>query len=94
MIAWLNAYKNLVLLGVGAAFVVFVFAAGARHNERKHEAATAELNAPILEQRGKDEAELAAEAKAAETVDTSVKGALAQKCLATEETAKLLAGVR
>jgi hypothetical protein len=90
----LNLYAMLALVVLGGTIVTGIFMAGARHNELRHEAAAAEVNAPIIEQRGKDEAELAAEKAAAERADAAVAGAISQVCPVTEATANLLASVK
>jgi hypothetical protein len=94
MLKSLNLSAMAALVVLGGMAVAGIFMAGARHNELRHEAATAEVNAPIIEQRGKDEAELAAEKAAAERADAAVAGAISQVCPVTEETARLLASVK
>lgn len=89
-----NLYAYGALVALGALIVVGIFNAGARHNQMRHDSATAKVNLPIVEQRGKDEAEIAAEAEASKKSDAVVAGAISQQCVLTSETAKLLASVR
>lgn len=89
-----NFYAIGLAVVVVVLIVVGIFNAGARHNEAKHEKATVATNKVIVEARGKDEAELDAEAKAAETVDASVKANLKQTLILNEGTAKLLGSVK
>lgn len=90
----LNIYGYAAVAILGGLIVIGLFNAGARHNQMQHDNATAQVNAPILEQRGKDEAELAAEAAAAKNTDAAVAGAISQMCPATAETVRLMASVR
>lgn len=98
MIALISAYKNLIAIGaliaLGGTIVTGIYVAGIRHEQRKWALEMAERNKPIIEQRGKDEAELAAEAAAAANTDAAVAGAISQMCPATAETARLMASVR
>src|SRR5262245_34728788 len=97
-LSWLNATKNLWLLGIavalGGAIVSGIYMSGVRHEQRKWALEMAERNKPILEQRGKDEAEIASGEEAGKAVDAAVKGSLSQACVLTPETAKLLASVK
>jgi outer membrane murein-binding lipoprotein Lpp len=92
--SWLNAYKNVLLIAIGAAVVGLIFTAGIRHEARKHEAATARVNLPIVEARGRDEAEIAANDQAAKVADAAVAAGVTQTCPLNAPTAKLLAEVR
>ena len=85
-----NLYAVLAIL----ALVVVIYSAGGGHERRKADAVVAKVNKPILEQRGKDEAELAAEADKAKTVDELVKAALSKRFILDAETAALLAKVK
>jgi hypothetical protein len=97
-LAFLNANKNIV----GAAFLVLLgvmivtgsYSAGKRSERNKQAAETAKVNAIIVEDRGKDEAEIAAEAAAADKIDKAVKAALKQRFVLDEETARLLGSVK
>jgi hypothetical protein len=98
MIAIVSAYKNVIAIGaliaLGGLIVTGIYTAGIRHEQRKWALEMASRNAPILEQRGKDEAELAAGAEAAKAVDTAVAAGVTQSCILTPQSAKLLAEVR
>lgn len=93
-LSWLNATKNLWLIGAGAALVMGIFVAGQVHEKRKTEAEIAAVNVPIAEQRGKDEAEIAAERDAASRTDAVVSANLKQSLILNEETARLVNSVR
>lgn len=93
-LSFLNAYKNLVLLGVGAAFVAAVFFTGVKYEQRKDDAEIAAVNVPLAKQAGKDEAEVAANDEAGKATDAVVAGAIAQTCVLTPETVKMLAGLK
>jgi hypothetical protein len=93
LLPWLKS-PNLWLVAGILAMVLVIFSAGQRYEERKTEAEVAAVNVPIAEQRGKDEAEVAAEAAAAKTSDAVVSEAIKQTCVLTAETAKLLGEVR
>jgi hypothetical protein len=90
----LNLYAVVALIGLGGVIVSGIFIAGERHNQRKHEAAAARINVPLAEMRGRDEAEVAAETRAAKATDDAIAGAVQQQCILTEDTARLLASVR
>ena len=101
-LAFLNANKNIV----GAAFLVLLgvmivtgsYSAGKRSERNKQAAETAAINSVIVEDRGKDEAEIAVEAAAAAKIDAAVKAELKLKAnerfILDEETAALLASVK
>lgn len=89
-----NFYAVVALLAVGGLIVTGIFRVGANYNEGKHVQATAETNAVIVEDRGKDEAELTAAAETAKHLDGVTRGLLKQQLILTEETAVLLGGVR
>lgn len=98
MIAIVSAYKNVIAIGaliaLGGLIVTGIYTAGIRHEQRKWALEMASRNAPILEQRGKDEAELAAGAEAAKAVDTAVAAGVTMACPLNEATARLLASVK
>lgn len=91
ILSWLKATNTYlyaiaaVLIGVG-----LVFNAGQRSERNANAAEVAAVNAPIVEQRGKDEAELAAEALAAEMRDRLFASAPRQVFILDEETARAL----
>lgn len=88
----INLYAALGLVLVGGLIVTGIFNAGANYNEGKHERATAQTNTLIVEQRGKDEVEMAAEKLAAEMRDKVFASSPRQKLILDEATAKLLGG--
>jgi hypothetical protein len=90
----INLYAMLALVAVGGLIVTGIFRAGVKYEQRKDEAEMAKINAPIIEQRGKDEADLTAEAKAAETIDAAVKANIKQKLVLDQDTARLLGSIR
>lgn len=90
----LNLYAMVALVVLGGVIVTGIFRAGANYNEAKHERATEKINKVIVEDRGKDEAEISAEAAANAKIDEAVKAALKQRFVLDEETAALLASVR
>ena len=92
--SWLNATKNLWLIGIGVAVAIMIYVAGGHNNELRTASEVAAVNVPIAEQRGEDTAQMAAEDAAGKKVDAVVSGAISQACVLTEETAKLLASVR
>jgi hypothetical protein len=98
MIAVISAYKNIIALGalvvLGGLIVSGIYMAGVRHEQRKWALEMADRNKDLAEQRGKDEAEIAAGDKAGKAADAVVAGAVSQSCVLTEQTAKLLASVR
>jgi hypothetical protein len=89
-----NFYAIGLAVIVGGLIVTGIFRAGVKYEQRKDEAEMAKINAPIIEQRGKDETELAAEAKAAETIDAAVKAKLKQTLILDGETATWLGMVK
>ena len=93
MIPWLKSPNLYAVLGI-LAIVVLIFNVGQRHEQRKVESEVAAVNKPVVEQRGKDEAEIAAEKAASAKTDADVVAALTQTCPVTEATAILLAKVR
>jgi hypothetical protein len=98
ILAFLNANKNvggaiaLVLLGV--TIVSGSYMAGERHRDNVLAVATAKTNGKIVEQRGKDEAEIAAQDADAARIDAAVKAELAlkknERFILDEDTAALL----
>lgn len=85
-----NAWAALAIVGV----VVLIFNTGQRYERRKTDADVAAVNQPIVEQRGRDEAEIAAEKAVDAKTDAEVVAALTQGCPVTELTAALLGKVR
>jgi hypothetical protein len=77
---------------VGGVIVAGIFRAGANYNEAGHKEAAVETNKVIVEARGKDEAELAAEAFAAEMRDKVFASAPRQQFILDDATAKALSG--
>jgi hypothetical protein len=90
----LNLYAIGVLVVLGGVIVAGIFNAGEQHNQMKHDGATAKVNIPIVEDRGKDEAEVPANDQAGKATADAVAGAVSQTCVLTPETVKLLAGLR
>jgi hypothetical protein len=90
-LALLNANKNIV----GAAFLVLLgvmivtgsYSAGKRSERNKQAAETAAINSVIVEDRGKDEAEISAKAKSDAEVDDTVKDNLKQTFIIEDQTA-------
>lgn len=93
-LSFLNAYKNLVLLGIGAAFIAAVFFTGVKYEQRKDAAEIAEVNVPLAKLSGQDEAQVPANEEAGKAADAVVAGAVGQQCILTDQTARLLASVR
>jgi hypothetical protein len=97
-LAFLNANKNLVgaalLVLLGVSIVTGSYTAGKRSERNKQAVATAKLNSVIVEDRGKDEAEISAEKAEADRIDKAVTAALKQRFVLDEETAKLLRSVK
>lgn len=89
-------YVALVLLGV--TIVSGSYISGQRAERNKQAAEIAKVNAPIIEQRGKDEAELAAQEEAAKRIDAAVKAELElkknERFILDPDTAKLLGAVK
>jgi len=83
---------------VGGLVVTGIFRAGVKHERNKQVAETAETNKSIVEDRGKDEAEISAEAAANAKIDAEVQKQLKLKAnerfILDEETAALLASVK
>jgi hypothetical protein len=79
-------------IAVGAMLIAVPYLAGQRSERNKTAAEMAAINAPIIEQRAKDEAELAAEAFAAEMRDKVFASAPRQQFILDAETAKALSG--
>jgi hypothetical protein len=77
---------------VGGVIVTGIYTAGQRSERNKTAAEMAAINAPIIEQRAKDEAELAAEAFAAEMRDKVFASAPRQQFILDDATAKALSG--
>jgi hypothetical protein len=97
MIAALNANKNIIacvaLVLLGVTIVFGSIRIGVKMERNKNAAETAATNTIIAEDRGKDEAEIAAAETAAKSTDAAVKGALKQTLILDEETARLLSSV-
>jgi hypothetical protein len=97
LLPWLrspNAWAGAILVGLCVAAFAGTYIAGIRHEQRKWVLQMAAKNAPIVEQRGADVAEMAAEEEKAAAVDAAVKAALKQRFVLDAETAKLLSSVR
>lgn len=90
----LNLYAMVALVVLGGVIVTGIFRAGANYNEAKHERATEKINKVIVEDRGKDEAEIAAEAKAGAEVDETVHANLKQTFILDSDTALWLGLVK
>jgi hypothetical protein len=86
----INLYAMLALVAVGGLIVTGIYTSGQRAERNKQAAEMAAINAPIIEQRAKDEAELAAEAFAAEMRDKVFASAPRQQLILDAETAKAL----
>jgi hypothetical protein len=96
MLPWLagkNLYAMLALVAVGGMIVTGIYTSGQRAERNKQAAEMAKINAPIIEQRAKDEAELAAEALGAEMAAKAFASAPRQSLILNEETAKALGSV-
>jgi hypothetical protein len=101
-LAVLNANKNIIavvgLVMLGGMIVTGLYTAGQRAERNKQAAEVAKVNSVIVEDRGKDEAEIAASDKRAQEIDAAVKKELElkanQRFILDEETAKLLGSVR
>ncbi len=89
-----NFYAYALAIAVGGLIVTGLYTAGQRAERNKQAAEMAAINAPIIEQRAKDEAELSADAKKAKEIDTAVKAALNQRFILDEDTGKLLNSVK
>jgi hypothetical protein len=89
-----NFYAIVAAVIVGGLIVTGIFRAGVKYEQRKDAAEMAAINAPIVEQRGKDEAEMTAEDKKAKEIDAAVKAALNQRFILDGDTIKLLNSVR
>jgi uncharacterized membrane protein affecting hemolysin expression len=89
-----NFYAYGLLAFVVVLIVTGIYTAGQRAERNKQAAEMAKINAPIIEQRGKDEAEIKANEQAAETVDAAVKAKIKQTLILDGETAVWLGMVR
>jgi hypothetical protein len=78
----------------GGLIVTGIYTSGQRSERNKQAAEMAKINAPIIEQRAKDEAELAASDKAAKDVDETVKANLKQTLILDKDTALWLGLVK
>jgi hypothetical protein len=91
LLPWLKS-PNLWAIVAIVGLCVGIYTAGQRSERNKTAAEMAAVNAPIIEQRAKDEAELAAEAFAAEMRDKVFASAPRQQFILDAETAKALSG--
>ena len=89
-----NFYAYGLLAFVVVLIVTGIYTAGQRAERNKQAAEIAKTNAVIVEARGKDEAEIAAQDKAAETVDAAVKAKIKQTLILDGETATWLGLVK
>lgn len=90
----LNLYLAVGLVALGGAIVSGIYIKGARDNQRKWVLEMAERNKPLVRLSAQDTAEVPANDKAGEETAAVVAGAISQSCLATEETARLVARVK
>lgn len=90
----INLYATVALIALGGAIVSGLYIKGYRDAQRKWALEMADKNKEIAKQAGKDEAEVSANDKAGEVADAVVAGAVAQTCVLTDQTAKLLASVK
>jgi hypothetical protein len=97
-LAILNANKNIIavvgLVMLGGLIVTGIYTAGQRAERNKTAAEMAPINTSIVADRGKDEAEIASDAKDADKIDAAVKAALNARFILDEDTAKLLGSVK
>jgi hypothetical protein len=101
-LAVLNANKNIIavvgLVMLGGMIVTGLYTAGQRAERNKQAAEVGKVNTVIVEDRGKDEAEIAASDAEAKKIDAAVAKQLElkmnQRFILDEETAKLLGSVR
>jgi hypothetical protein len=91
LLPWLKSPNLYAVLAI-VALCVGIYTAGQRSERNKTAAEMAPINSSITEQRGKDEAELAAEAFAAEMRDKVFASAPRQQFILDEATAKALSG--
>jgi hypothetical protein len=89
-----NLYAGIALVVVGGMIVAGIFNMGRRFEKGENAAELAAVNAPIVEQRGKDEAEIAANDKAGKDVDETVKANLKQTLILDKDTAVWLGLVK
>ena len=92
--SFLNATKNLWLLGIGAAFVAAVFFTGVKYDQMKDAAEIAEVNVPLAKLSGQDEAQVPANEEAGKAAASAVAGAVKQQCIITAETARLMVSLK
>jgi hypothetical protein len=90
LLPWLKSI-NLWLIVGAFSFGVFVTL---NYEKRKDAAEMAELNLPLAEMRGKDEAEIPAEAARLDTAVKEAAAGVAQQCVITAETALALGRVK
>jgi hypothetical protein len=90
-LAILNANKNIIavvgLVMLGGMIVTGIYTAGQRAERNKTAAEMAPINTSIVADRGKDEAEIAANEKAGSEVDATVKANLKQTFIIEDQTA-------
>lgn len=97
ILPWLmgkNLYAIVGLIALGGAIVSGLYIKGYRDAQRKWALEMADRNKELAALSGKDEAEIAAEDKAAKATDAAVSGAISQVCVITPETARLMASIR
>jgi hypothetical protein len=89
-----NFYAFVAVFIVGCLAVTGIYTAGQRAERNKTAAEMAPINTSIVADRGKDEAEIASDAKDAAKIDAAVKAALNARFILDEDTAKLLGSVK
>jgi hypothetical protein len=97
MLPWIvgkNVYAVVALVAIGAMIITAPYIAGRRAERNKQAAEIAKTNSVIVEARGKDEAEIAANDKAGKEVDETVKANLKQTFIMDKDTALWLGLVK
>jgi hypothetical protein len=89
-----NFYAFVAVFIVGCLAVTGSYTAGKRSERNKQAAETAAINSVIVEDRGKDEAEISAKAKSDAEVDDTVKDNLKQTFILDADTALWLGLVK
>lgn len=89
-----NFYAIGLAVIVGGLIVTGIFRAGIKYERGNNAAELAGTNTAITEQRGKDEAQMAAEAVTAAKIDAAVKAALKQRFILDEKTIQALNSVK
>jgi hypothetical protein len=89
-----NFYAIVLAVAVGGLIVTGIFRAGVKYERGNTAAEIVDINKIIVEDRGKDETEIPAEAKAAETIDAAVKANIKQKLVLDQDTAHWLRAVK